>query len=120
MKWLAALFALLIVCIIVFADMGKLGILRFVNSIPYGDKIGHFVLYGILTLLLDLTLLGSPRFTLRPNLLVLRIALILSLIIGLEEYSQQYFPKRTFDLIDLTFSYLGVIFFSWLALKIKP
>ena len=40
---------------------------------------------------------------------------ILSLLIGLEEYSQQFFAKRTFDLVDLTFSYLGVIFFSWVA-----
>jgi len=118
MKWLATLFALFIVLIIALADMGKLGILGFINSIPFGDKIGHFVLYGILTLLLDLTLLSSPRFTLRPSLFVLRIALILSLIIGLEEYSQKFFAKRTFDLVDLLFSYLGMIFFSWLALRV--
>ena len=118
MKWLTTLFALFIVFIILLADMGKLGILRFVNAIPYADKIGHFILYGILTLLLDLTL---TRTLPRPSrkLLVLRIALILSLLIGFEEYSQQYFPKRTFDLIDLTFSYLGVIFFSLISLKIK-
>jgi VanZ family protein len=47
------------------------------------------------------------------------VALILGLIIGIEEFSQQYFPSRTFDLIDLMFSYLGVGFFSWLALRIK-
>jgi hypothetical protein len=118
MKWLTFFFALFILLIIVLADLGKLGILRVVNQIPYGDKLGHFILYGILTLLLDLTLLRS----LHPSnrcLLVFRIALILALIIGLEEFSQQYFPKRTFDLVDLTFSYLGVVFFSWVALKIK-
>ena len=65
--------------------MGKLGILRVVNQIPYGDKAGHFILYGILTLLLDLTLFRA-RPASSPNLLVFRIALILALIIGLEEY----------------------------------
>lgn len=118
MKWLTFFFAVFILLVIVLADLGKLGILRVLTQHNL-DKVGHFVLYGILTLLIDLTLLRSQRFTLHPNLLVLRVALILAFIIGLEEYSQQYFPKRTFDLVDLTFSYLGVIFFSWLALKIK-
>ncbi len=96
--------------------MDGLGFLRFINKIPHGDKIGHFVLYGILTLLVDLALFRSfPH--LNRHLLVLRVALILALLIGLEEFSQQYFPSRSFDLVDLAFSYLGVIFFSWVALK---
>ena len=118
MKWLTVLFTLFIILIIVLADQGKLGILKIVNQIPYGDKAGHFILYGILTLLLDLTFISAlPNRS--PKLVVITFGLILALVIGLEEYSQQYFPKRTFDLVDLTFSYLGVSFFSWLALKIK-
>jgi polysaccharide biosynthesis protein VpsQ len=117
-KWGAILFALFIILIIVLADLGELGFLRLINRIPFGDKIGHFVLYGILTLLIDLALIRSlPHINRR--LLVLRVALILALLIGLEEFSQQFFPNRSFDLIDLTFSYLGVLFFSWVALKIK-
>ena len=118
MKRLAALFALFIILIIVLADMGKLGILGFLNRVPFGDKAGHFILYGILTLLLDLAIIQA-----RPNssrrLIVLRIALILALITGLEEVSQKFFASRTFSLLDLIFSYLGVAFFSWLALRIK-
>jgi len=125
MKWIAVLFGLFIILIIILANLGELGILGFINGIPYGDKAGHFMLYGILTLLIDLSFLRgnvsqSPapvRPT--PKLIVLRIALVLALLIGLEEYSQRYFPTRTFDLVDLAFSYLGVIFFSWLALRIK-
>ena len=116
MKRLACAFGLFIVAIILLADLGMLDILGLVNRLPFGDKIGHFVLYGILTLLIDLTLFRSRR-DLNPNLIVLRVALILALLIGLEEFSQQFFPNRSFDLIDLTFSYLGVIFFSWLALQ---
>ena len=117
MKPLAYLFGLFIAGIIVLADLGMLGVLKFVNRIPFGDRIGHFVLYGILTLLIDLALLRPPH-GLNPNLLVLRVALILALVIGLEEFSQRFFPNRSFDLLDLAFSYLGVIFFSWAAIKI--
>jgi len=117
MKWLTVFFTLFIILIIVLADMGKLGLLRFVNQIPFGDKAGHFMLYGILTLLIDLTLFRSLPLQ-SPNLLAVKYGLILALLIGLEEYSQQFFASRTFSLRDLTASYLGVIFFSWPALRV--
>ena len=118
MKWLAILFAFLLLLIIVLADMGALPhFLQVWNDLPYGDKAGHFILYGILTLLVDLAFFRS-----RPNrsreLLTVTSGLILALLIGLEEFSQQYFVDRTFSLMDLAASYLGVIFFSWLALRI--
>ena len=118
MKWAAALFFLFIVLIIVLADKGMLGILGIINQIPYGDKAGHFVLYGILTLLVDLALFRSlPNSD--PKLLAIKCGFLLALLIGLEEFSQRFFPSRTFDLVDLTFSYLGVIFFSWMALRTR-
>jgi len=118
MKWLTFFFTLFIILIIILADLGELGFLKLLNQIPFADKVGHFVLYGILTLLLDLTFTRALPLPSR-KLVVLRIALILGLLIGLEEYSQQFFAKRTFDLVDLTFSYLGVIFFAWVAINKK-
>lgn len=118
MKWITILFTLFIILIIVLADRGQLGLLRLVNQIPYGDKAGHFILYGILILLIDLTFFRT--FPLRSGKLVAVISgVILAVLIGLEEFSQQYFDSRTFSLRDLIASYLGVIFFSWLALKIQ-
>ena len=118
MKWITILFLLLIVLIIVLADSGQLGLLRLVNQIPYGDKAGHFILYGILTLLIDLTLFQA--FPLRsPRRIVVISGLLLALLIGLEEFSQQYFASRIFSLRDLIAGHLGIIFFSWLALRIK-
>jgi polysaccharide biosynthesis protein VpsQ len=118
MKWLAILFSLLIVIIIVLANMGALpGFLQIWNDLPYGDKVGHFILYGILTLLIDLALFRSFPLQ-RPKMFAVVIGLILAVLIGLEEFSQQYFANRTFSLLDLTASYLGVIFFSWLALRV--
>jgi len=118
MKWITALFALFIILIIVLADNGQLGILKLVNQIPYGDKAGHFILYGILTLLIDLTLFRSLPFQ-NPRRMTVISGLILALLIGVEELSQQFFASRTVSFQDLFAGYLGVIFFSWLALKIN-
>ena len=119
MKWLAILFTLFIILIIVLADAGILArYVGFVYEVPFGDKAGHFILYGILTLLINLALFRS-----RPDLsrmqLALRCGLTLALLIGLEEFSQQYFSHRTFDLVDLSFSYMGLLCFSWVAVKTK-
>jgi VanZ family protein len=124
MKWLAILFGLGIVAIIVLADLGRLGSIRFLYDFPYGDKLGHFILYGILTFLIDLALFrSSARKTSSPlhpseKLPAVKAGLIVAFAITVEEFSQQYFSNRTFDLIDLIASYAGVVVFSWLALKI--
>jgi VanZ family protein len=115
MKWLTILFTLFIVLIIILADMGKLGTL-FLMRIPYADKAGHFILYGILALLINLSLFRSLPLRSRTRLVIFS-GLILALLIGIEEFSQQYFSNRTFSLSDLTASYLGVIVFSWVAMK---
>ena len=98
--------------------MGKLGFLYHINRIPHADKAGHFILYGMLILLIDLALFRSPLPPSRMRIAVIS-GLILALLIGIEEFSQQKFATRSFSLADLTASYLGVIFFSWLALKMK-
>ncbi len=116
MKWLTLLFTLFIILIIVLADLGKLGILSIIYRIPYADKAGHFILYGILILLIDLTLFRSLPLQSRRWIAVIS-GLILALLIGLEEFSQRNFSTRTFSLGDLTASYLGLLFFSWLAVR---
>jgi VanZ family protein len=118
MKWITILFALFIILIIILADNGQLGILKAVNQIPYGDKVGHFILYGILTLLIDLTLFRSLPLQ-SPGRVTVISGLMLALLIGIEELSQQFFASRTVSFQDLFAGYLGVIFFSWLALRIK-
>ncbi len=47
------------------------------------------------------------------------VCLILAVLIGLEEVSQMWVPARTFSLLDLSASYLGVAFFAWLAGRVK-
>jgi VanZ family protein len=118
LKWLTIAFALFILLIIVLADTGNLGVFDVVYHLPYADKVGHFILYGILALLINLTLFRSARNQNRTGVAVIS-GLILAFLIGIEEFSQRNFATRTFSLNDLSASYLGVIFFSWLAVRTK-
>lgn len=118
MKPWAIFFGLFLLFIIVLADIGNLGWLGRVYSIPYGDKVGHFVLFGLLSFVVDLSLFQN-----RPAQDRRRLAMIASLIIitviGLEEISQNWFPTRSADLFDWLSGCAGVILFSWLAVRIK-
>jgi polysaccharide biosynthesis protein VpsQ len=117
MKWLAILFSLFIVTVIVLADEGLLGPLRGLYDFPYGDKVGHFILYGLLALILNLYFLSRPH--LNSKRLVFTVSLVLALLIGLEEWSQSRFPNRTMDIVDLLFGYAGVGIFAFIAYRMK-
>jgi len=118
MKRWAVFFGLFIVAIIILADEGRLGPLYRLYNFPYGDKAGHFLLYGLLSLVVNLSV-----FEARPAIdlgkLALATSLVLALLIGLEEYSQRFFPTRTSDWVDLAAGYLGVALFAWLAVRLK-
>jgi VanZ family protein len=118
LKTLTLLFAFLILAVIILADTGSLGFLAFVYNFPYGDKAGHFILYGILSFLLNLTLLRSLHIS-TPKRVAVIVTLILALAIGAEEYSQRFFANRTSDWMDLLFSYIGVALGAWLAYRKK-
>ena len=124
MKRLAILFGLFIVVIVVLADMRHLGFLYAVYDFPFGDKVGHFFLFGLLSLVVNLSVLGPVSGPLvRPQVenkhKVVKASLILALFVGLEELSQRWFPARTSDLFDLSASYMGIAFFVFVALQIK-
>jgi VanZ family protein len=85
---------------------------------PNGDKLGHFILYGMLNFFITFAIISSLHSKPRGGV-TLTVGLTLASLITAEEYSQKYFLTRTFDLIDLLASYLGLIVGGWLALKIK-
>ena len=120
MKWLAIFFGLFIIAIVILADTRHLGSLYTIYNFPFGDKVGHFFLFGLLSLVVNLSVLESesglqPEFQRKA----VKTSLILALFVGLEEFSQRWFPARTSDLFDLSASYLGIAFFAFIALKIK-
>jgi len=119
-KWILAstlLFSLLIVAIVIGADVDRLPPpIDDLYHFPGGDKVGHFALFGILSFLLNTSaLMLIPKGnSLR---IILTTSLLLSIMIGLEEWSQSLFPSRTMSIYDLAASYAGVVVFASLAYK---
>jgi VanZ family protein len=110
------LFTLFIVAIVIGADAGQFPpLIKRFYDFPGGDKAGHFILFGILSFLLNksaLTLFPKRN----PARLILTVSLLLAILIGLEEWSQALFPTRTMSASDLMASYAGVIIFAVLVL----
>ena len=118
MKYLAVLFSLFIIGVIILADQNAIPpFIRALYDFPNGDKLGHFILFGLLNFILTSTFLS--RFEHNPKRVILSVGLILAAAIGAEEFSQQFFSARTFDLIDLTASYVGLIVGGWAAWKFR-
>lgn len=114
-KRFAFVFVIFILLIVILADSGNLprGITR-LYSFSYGDKVGHFLLMGLLGFFLNRATLASHPND-KPALVVLKVSAALAFFVAFEEISQQYFPYRTFSMVDLAFSLAGVAIFSWLA-----
>ena len=112
------LFALAFLAIILLADIGCMPpFLASLYSFPYGDVLGHFLLVGALAFLVNLGL-SNKTVILRSKKILLG-SLLLAVLMTLEELAQLFFPARTFSLLDLAASYLGILIFSWLAMKVK-
>ncbi|PSB35606.1 hypothetical protein C7B82_00990 [Stenomitos frigidus ULC18] len=83
------------------------------SQIPYYDKIGHVVLYGVAAYL-GHRVLGYRRV----NLLTIAVPLFpLLFAIGTvtEELLQTFSPNRTLDAIDLIASFCGITLGYWLS-----
>lgn len=117
MKILAVLFSIFIIVVIILADLGSLGFLKRLYDFPYGDKLGHFTLYGILSFLILFAVLRSCQYT-DSRRAAVYIPFILALLITTEEVSQVFIANRTFSLLDLAFSCAGTFLGAWLAWKI--
>jgi hypothetical protein len=118
LRWLAFLFAIFIVLVILLADLGWIGrVFGWLYNYPNGDKVGHFVLMGILALLASL---GFPTARVRLRFInFLKSSLIIAVLAMLEEFSQMFFPNRTASLLDLAASLTGVLMLGELGAMIK-
>ncbi len=77
-----------------------------IRSLPLGDKIGHFCLMGMFSLLVNLALNAKTIQFCRLNYLL--GSLIVLMLVTAEEFSQIFIRGRTFDLTDLIFDYAGI------------
>ncbi len=102
--------------IILLADSGRGGwLFSLVRPIPEGDKVGHFILFGVLGFLANLAL-RDARVSLWGQG-VRKGSLVVAIAITLEECSQAMLPSRTFDVMDLAAGVLGVWAFGWVATR---
>ncbi len=81
------------------------------GHVPYGDKIGHVGLYGMMALLLNYGLKFKSYKLLGFNMQL--GAIIVLTFAGLEEISQYWFPSRTCDFGDFVADTVGVVLFSF-------
>ncbi len=114
MRWLALIYIIIIIVIIAMADSGQYGyVFKFVHQIPYSDKLGHFILIGLLALVVNLSL-QCKKITVF-NYSVLQGSAIVATLVMLEELSQFFIAHRSFDLMDLLFDFIGIFVFSHIA-----
>jgi VanZ family protein len=114
MKILLIVYILVLAVIIFIASQkGTRYVLNFVGNIPYGDKLGHFLLMGGFSFLLNLVLNAKTFGVGKFNYLL--GSLIVVVVVTLEELSQKFVAGRTFDWGDLVFDYFGIFVFGELA-----
>jgi VanZ family protein len=81
-----------------------------VARIPYGDKLGHFCLFGLLTLGVNFVFKLKTYTLISFNIYV--GSTVVFFFVLLEELSQYFIPSRTLDITDLLADILGIITFS--------
>ena len=93
--------------IIVQANKGSSNILfDLVGLLPFGDKIGHMFLFGLLS---AVTIIAFNYRQVHINGYKVPIGAVIVLVFALiEELSQLFFMHRTFDLIDVAADLIGI------------
>jgi hypothetical protein len=111
---LTVVFVILLIGMIIVANLGlEPAVLVFINEIPGGDKIGHFILMGLLSLFVNLSV--GVKTTSIKSQSFLTGSLIVILIVVVEEFSQLFLRHRGFELLDLLFDTAGIVIFGQLA-----
>jgi hypothetical protein len=101
--------------IIYLADTAqRFFIFELIQEVPGGDKVGHFCLFGGLAWLLNRSL-RYRCLRLGPVSLQWGAVLVMIFATG-EEFTQQLFPNRNFDWVDLLADFCGIAVFSLLQL----
>ena len=79
-------------------------------TFPHADKVAHFIIYGILALLLYRALHGERKFG--PLAAMLLSVLLASVYGALDEFHQYFVPTRSTDVADWMADTLGALIAS--------
>ena len=105
---LGSLFILFFIYVIYAANTGSIpSFIRQLYMFPGGDKLGHIVLLGLLSYFVNYLLYPRSLQVFGRSIFV--GSLIVLILITVEEFSQIFVSSRSFDLLDLACSYIGVI-----------
>jgi len=86
-------------------------------SFPFLDKVVHFILFFIQSILITNTLY---EYSDRNNRIILIASIILLLLFGLIiEIQQIYLPYRKFEIMDLIANFVGVLFGSFVVIYFR-
>ena len=100
-----------IVVLVALDDTGHLGwVVRPLTRLPYGDKCGHFLIFGTLAFFAARAFPAPRDFGAVPLAVLGLLALA-----GLEELSQAFVPTRHCDIWDFAADTAGMAAFSALA-----
>ncbi|KZM42173.1 vault protein inter-alpha-trypsin [Marinomonas sp. SBI22] len=108
------LFIAFVLWVIFMANTGQdIWLFELTRKVPFGDKLGHFLVFGSLTLMANLATRGKlMRFKLGS---IYWESLSVLIFVTLEELSQYFVATRTLDLLDYLANLLGILCFTGLS-----
>ena len=101
----AGFYALALVALVIAANNGRLPVARLAHQIPWGDKVGHFLLMGTLAFTINVAVGPQRRAAITANV-------ILALVMIAEECSQMWLRYRHFEAGDLAADLAGILVFA--------
>lgn len=107
----ALLFFSFMIAIILIADIkGTKALQALAPGIPHSDKLGHFIIFGMMGLFANI---AFQFRTVKPfgKSLLLGSVIVMSFAIC-EECTQMLFPTRSFDFVDMACDLIGIGLFS--------
>lgn len=113
----AILFFAFILWVIFMANTGQdMLLFEITRAIPFGDKFGHIIVFGGLTLMVNLAFKGRViRFKWGT---VYWGTLGVLAFVTLEELSQYFIATRSLDMFDYLANLFGILGFSWITREI--
>lgn len=96
---------------------GSFGLFKLGLQLPYGDKLGHFTLFGAFTFIL----IWASKFKIssfRTFSYYTILPYLISFIV-MEEYSQMFLDKKNFDMLDLLADAFGILIATQMAKRLS-
>jgi hypothetical protein len=101
-------YAALLSTVLLLADFGRLErLVAYSRDLPQLDKVVHFVMFGLLALLANLSLVRRPRWSSVGAITTGSIFVLIAATV--EECSNALVAFRTCSAADLAANYLGIV-----------